>query len=204
MFSRRCLPFVLKKMLASRASIEKISCVYLLCRDATKRYNDDSNRQDPSRRLFQSSTPGPGPGPVRANGGRRTAEKAKKATEIPTENEDAGRGTGVGSAIDPALSVPEPHAIPAYFRLSPQSKLVGTHPRMWLGKLTPGATFEALRRAATSKAGAARMVKVSGIVKNDDASEDSWVIENDDELAVYLDEAGEKATFIVLLEGGYA
>lgn len=94
-------------------------------------------------------------------------------------------------------------SIPAYFRLAPDSQLVGNHPRMWLGKLS-GRNIGALHKAATSKAGAARVAKVNGIVKNEDGTEDSWLIESDDELAVYLEEAGEKATFVVLLEGGYA
>ena len=93
--------------------------------------------------------------------------------------------------------------IPAYFCLAPGSQLVGNHPRMWLGKLS-GSNMEALRRAATSKAGAARVAKVNGIAKNVDGSEDSWLIETDDELGVYLEEAGEKATFSILLVGGYA
>jgi hypothetical protein len=61
-----------------------------------------------------------------------------------------------------------------------------------------------LRKAATSKAGAARVAKINGVVKNETGTEDGWLIENDDELEVYLEEAGEKATFVVLLEGGYA
>jgi hypothetical protein len=74
---------------------------------------------------------------------------------------------------------------------------------MWLGKLA-GASIGELRKAATAKAGAARVAKIHGVAKNEDGSEDSWLIESDDELEVYLSEAGEKATFVVLLEGGYA
>ena len=90
--------------------------------------------------------------------------------------------------------------IPAYFRLAPDSQLVGYHPRMWLGKLS-GANVHALHKAATSKAGAAKVIRVSGVVKNGDGYEDSWLIESDDELAVYLEEVREKATFVVSLEG---
>ena len=93
--------------------------------------------------------------------------------------------------------------ITAYFRLAPDSQLIGHHPRLWLGKLT-SPTVSALHKAATSKAGAASVGKISGLVKNGDGSEDSWVIESDDELAVYLEEAGEKCTFNVVLRGGYA
>lgn len=74
---------------------------------------------------------------------------------------------------------------------------------MWLGKLT-SPTTKALHSAATSRAGAAKVAKVQGIAKNEDGTEDSWLIESDDELAVYLEEAGEKATFVVALDSGYA
>lgn len=94
-------------------------------------------------------------------------------------------------------------SIPAYFRLSPSSNLVGNHPRMWLGKLALPDMTE-LRKAATCKAGAATLAKVQGIVKNLDGSEDSYQIDGDDELGVYLEAAGEKSTFVVVLEGGYA
>jgi hypothetical protein len=117
--------------------------------------------------------------------------------------------------LDPALSVPGPFvqssppqqpqpqpSTPAYFRLAPGSKVVGNHPRLWLGKLA-GPTMESLHAAATSKAGAAKVMKISGVVKNQDGTEDSWLIENQDELGVYLEEA-EKASFLVVLEGGYA
>jgi hypothetical protein len=99
--------------------------------------------------------------------------------------------------------VPQPASIAAYFRLAPNSQLVGHHPRMWLGKLA-GANIEELRKAATAKAGAARVAKIHGVAKSEGGGEDSWLIESGEELEVYLSEAGEKATFVVLLEGGYA
>ncbi|KAK4504076.1 hypothetical protein PRZ48_004991 [Zasmidium cellare] len=114
--------------------------------------------------------------------------------------------------IDPALAATGPFTapqttaaqpIPAYFKLAPGSSVVGNHPRMWLGKLASG-TISALHKAATSKAGAARVTKVHGVVKDPDGTESSWLVENEDELEVYLGEAGEKATFLVVLEGGYA
>ena len=99
-------------------------------------------------------------------------------------------------------------SIPAYFRLSPSSSIVGHHPRMWLGKLA-FATISDLHRAGTAKAGAARVGKVHGIIKAADAphgTEDSYQIDSQDELDAYLAEVGEggKATFVVQLEGGYA
>ena len=118
-----------------------------------------------------------------------------------------------GSPWPPTSSQPAPQpqaqpgpsrtAVPAYFRLAPDSQLVGHHPRMWLGKLV-APTVQALHTAATSKAGAAYVAKINGLMKNLDGTEDSWLIENDDELAVYLQEAGEKATFSAVLKGGYA
>lgn len=115
-------------------------------------------------------------------------------------------------SIDPTLSTAGPfiapqanttQPVPAYFRLGPGSSVVGNHPRMWLGKLA-SATIPALHKAATSKAGGATVSKVHGVVKDADGTENSWLVENEDELEVYLEEAGEKATFLVVLEGGYA
>lgn len=93
--------------------------------------------------------------------------------------------------------------ISAYFRLSPNSSLIGNHPRMWLGKLA-SRSVGALHTAATSKAAMARVAKVLGIVKNTEGEEDSWVIDTDEELTAYVEEAEEKATFVVTLQGGYA
>ncbi|WPH00610.1 Hypothetical protein R9X50_00344000 [Acrodontium crateriforme] len=114
-----------------------------------------------------------------------------------------------------------PLSIPAYFRLSPASQIVGNHPRMWLGRLT-SVSLSSLHAAAISKAGAATVVRVQGIIKRAQAldadgnpiqdgqegaaggEEDMYQIDGDEELAVYLEAAGEKPTFLVQLEGGYA
>ena len=98
---------------------------------------------------------------------------------------------------------PSRAALTAYFRLAPESQLTGHHPRMWLGKLA-SPTLEALYTAATAKSGSSRVAKIHGLAKNADGSEDRWLIESDDELAVYVEEAGEKSTFLVVLVGGYA
>lgn len=74
---------------------------------------------------------------------------------------------------------------------------------MWLGKLA-SPSMQSLIASATSKAGAATVSSISGIVKNADGTEDSWVIETTDELEVYLSEAGDKPSFSVVLNGGYA
>lgn len=108
-----------------------------------------------------------------------------------------------GQYINVPSASTAPVSIPAYFRLSPHSSIVGNHPRMWLGKLITQ-TMAAVHAAATSKAGATRVAKVHGVVKSGNETEDSWLIESDDELQVYLGEVGEKATFVVVLEAGYA
>lgn len=116
--------------------------------------------------------------------------------------------------LDPALTEPAPflpqqepqtlaNPVAVYFRLAPTSKIIGSHPKMWLGKLA-SISIAALHKAATSKAGASTVTRTHGLVKNDDGSEDKWVIENEDELQCYLDEVGEKPSFLVQLEGGYA
>ena len=78
---------------------------------------------------------------------------------------------------------------------------------MWLGKLT-AVTMAALHAAASSKAGAAKVGRVHGIVKNGVGEEDSYLIDGEDELGAYLETAKEvaegKVVFVVELEGGYA
>lgn len=110
--------------------------------------------------------------------------------------------------LDPALAAslvqpPPIQTINAYFRLGQGSHIIGHHPKMWLGKLT-SPTMESLIANATSKAGAATVSSISGIVKNLDGTEDSWIIETTEELEVYLSEASEKPSFSVVLNGGYA
>lgn len=117
---------------------------------------------------------------------------------------------GFNFDLDPALAAslmqpppPPSQSISVYFRLGQGSHVIGHHPKMWLGKLT-SPTMESLFANATSKAGAATVSSISGIVKNVDGTEDSWVIETTDELEVYLSEAGEKPSFSVVINGGYA
>ncbi|KXT16797.1 hypothetical protein AC579_5479 [Pseudocercospora musae] len=115
--------------------------------------------------------------------------------------------------LDPMLATPfvrplaEPEVlaqpIGSYFRLATNSSLVGHHPKMWLAKLT-SKSMAALHKAATSKAGAAKVTQIKGIVKNEDGTEDNWQIDDDDELQAYLDMASEKPTFVVLMDGGYS
>jgi len=216
----------------------KIRCVDVLCRDATKRRNDDYVRKGPNRREPQQRVSGPGPGSARAPAAAKKGKTAvtptkpastvakepkktptKKVTKIHAKTSAAASALGTqaqpidADRLDPALSaMTNPYtaappaellSIPIYFRLSPQSQIIGHHPRLWLGKLT-ARTVSAVHLAATSKAGAAQVTKVHGLIKNEDESEDSYLIEGDEELDVYLGAAGEKASFLVVLEGGYA
>lgn len=183
---------------ALQAAVERndphlMKCIELLARDACKRYKDDKIKEDPSRKNYRRQTYGPGPGAAayRGSGAGRAATKSAK----------------VSGSLDPALQGSEEQSaqasIPAYFRLSSASTVVGNHPRMWMGKLT-GRTVSVLTVAATCKAGAAKVSKLNGIVKNADGTEDSYLIGSDEELDVYLEAAGETPTFVVALEGGYA
>ncbi|KAK5121059.1 hypothetical protein LTR85_005543 [Meristemomyces frigidus] len=178
----------------------KMKCVDKLSRDATKRYNDDALKKDPNRRQYQQATYGPGPGSCKANKKKETPNGLNLAQPATKKASRKKTGTAGDPNLDPALS---PNPIPAYFRLSPDSQLIGNHPRMWLGKLA-SPTILALHAAAASKAGAAQVSKAQGIIKNPDGSEDSYQIDDDGELQVYLEAAGDKSTFVVVLEGGYA
>ena len=73
-----------------------------------------------------------------------------------------------------------------YFRLAPGSQVIGNHPAVWLGKLAPGAKILVLSyKLRRPKSGAATVAKVNGVVKDQDGSESSWLIENDDELTAF-------------------
>lgn len=186
----------LLQQVVAEGDAQKMKCVDKLCRDASKRYNDNALKKDPSRRQYQQATYGPGPGSCTANRKKETPSKPTPAKKAPKKKTSAVEVVN----LDPALA---PNPIPAYFRLSPDSQLIGNHPRMWLGKLA-SPTILALHAAAASKAGAAQVSKAQGIIKNADGSEDSYQIDDDGELQVYLEAAGDKSTFVVVLEGGYA
>lgn len=207
----------LLQQVVAEGDVHKMKCLDLLCRDATKRYNDDAVRRDPSRRQYQQSTYGPGPGSAKANG-RKEKTEASGSTGSPGGKGSSYEGKNKRTApqpeqslnIDPALA-PYADPVPCYFRLSPESRLIGNHPRMWLGKLT-APTIQSLQTAAASKAGAATVTKVQGVIKNGEPGpngeeglgEDRYQIDDDGELQVYLEAAGEKSTFVVCLAGGYA
>lgn len=142
-----------------------------------------------------------------------TISQTQHSGSIATLAQAAG---AINFDLDPALSTATsfvtstaepaaPHVQPvtAYFRLGAGSELIGSHPKMWLGRLA-SATIPELHKAAKSKAGAAKVGRIHGMVKNADGTEDSWLVENADELAAYLEEAGEKPSFSVVIAGGYA
>ncbi|KAK5131816.1 hypothetical protein LTR08_000571 [Meristemomyces frigidus] len=207
----------LLRLVVAEGDAQKMKCVDILCRDATKRYNDDEIKRDPGRRLYGQDTYGPGPGSCRSNRKKETPNEvalaakpaAAKKTAVAKKKKAGGRAATVPGEmvnLDPTLAlapvvVATPPPIPAYFRLAPESQLVGNHPRLWLGKLA-APTVAALHVAGSSQAGAAKVSQVRGLVKNADGGEDGYVIEDDRELQAYLEAAGEKRTFVVLLEGG--
>ncbi|KAK3659885.1 hypothetical protein LTR22_008252 [Elasticomyces elasticus] len=215
----------------------RVKALEVLCRDACKRYNDDSLKKDPTRRVYQQKLYGPGPGSAKAKPvvkPETAAQKKKREAAVAKKEKDEAKvvkkegkkvtkihaktpytsGTQTQPInVDPSLTsglisnpytaLPPQEPIPAYFRLAPASQIIGNHPRLWLGKLT-ARTVGALHQAAASKAGAAKVTRVHGLIKNEDGTEDSYQIDGEDELDVYLGAAGEKATFLVVLEGGYA
>ncbi|KAK5737802.1 hypothetical protein LTR17_006450 [Elasticomyces elasticus] len=218
----------------------RVKALEVLCRDACKRYNDDSLKKDPTRRVYQQKLYGPGPGSAKAkpvvkpetaaqkkkreaavakkekDEAKVVKKEGKKVTKIHAKTPYAAGSQTQPINVDPSLTSttnglisnpytagPPPEPIPAYFRLAPASQIIGNHPRLWLGKLT-ARTVAALHQAAASKAGAAKVTKVHGLIKNEEGTEDSYQIDREDELDAYLGAAGEKATFLVVLEGGYA
>jgi hypothetical protein len=207
----------------------------MLMRDAMKRLNVGRTKNDPRMRQLPETAYGVGPGPAKGkfSKGARDPKEAKEldatvssSTARPRTHprNTASTGPVLPLSLDPALlpfpaagpsvpTAPAPSAnIPAYFRLAPTSHLIGHHPKLWLGKLT-ALSLAALHAAAKSKAGAAKVGQVYGIVKNGEgegeAEEDKYLIDGDDELGAYLEAAGEgsvggKVVFEVELKGGYA
>ncbi|CAK1357715.1 unnamed protein product [Cercospora beticola] len=209
----------------------KVKAVELLSRDAMKRFREDRNKRGERQVVQRNARYGPGPGPAWAATAPRSkagAEaRALRGAQLPvpkpgprgnqsTQFLPQHDGTSTLAQpveplnLDPALSAPgpfviehPPQPIPAWFRLSPNSRLATNHPKLWHGKVR-AATMKDLHAAATSKAGVAVVTKISGVVKNSDGTEDSWQIDLDDELEVYLEAAGEKPTFMVVLDDGRA
>lgn len=211
---------------------QKMKAVELLCSDAMKRFREDKNKRGERQMVQRNTGYGPGPGPAylattprsRLGAEARALREAGKPVPKPKQRGDPpdrypphitiGSNTLSQPAepvnLDPALSAPGPfvieHAprpIPAYFRLSPSSTLAASHPKIWHGKVAT-ATVKDLHAAATSKASVAVATKISGVVKNPSGPDDSWQIDLDDELEVYLEACGDKPTFMVVLDDGRA
>lgn len=198
---------------------KKSKAIDLLCSDAMKRFREDRNKRG-EREVVQSNAKyGPGPGPAWAATAPRSravavarAVKSVDRSRSTIRNDTMPDSTAldvpgdVDFELDPALTsqgpFPQPQLaqpVSAYFRLSQGSHAPSTHPEMWLGKLE-SATMGALYKSATANTDSTRVTKVHGIIKGPDGNEDSWQIDMDDELQVYLEAAGSKPTFKVMLE----
>lgn len=209
----------------------QMKAVELLCSDAMKRFREDKNKRGERQPVQRNNSYGPGPGPAwaataprsRAGAEARALREAGQPVPKPKQRSDGTphlypphitiSNTNLAQPseplhLDPALAAPGPFVIehpsqpiPAYFRLSPDSNLTASHPKIWHGRMA-AATMQDLHAAATSKTGVAVATKISGIVKNPDGPDDSWQIDLDDELEVYLEAAGDKPTFMVVLNDG--
>lgn len=206
----------------------KLKCLKILSRDAQKRLCDARLKEDPQKRLWVEGSYGPGPAAARPRLNRSAEPKEPK-----TPKRKRGQG-GAPTTLDPSLAVfapapPVPSPIPlpvnAEFRLAPESRLVGYHPKVWTAQLEK-CTVPGLHKAGTGKTGAARVGKLFGIVKTSDGGaqdgiegieaaaggldegEDKYAIESDNDLVAYLhtakELAGEKLMFLIELSGGYA
>jgi hypothetical protein len=206
----------------------KMKCLKVLSRDAQKRLCDSRLKVDPQKRMWVEGSYGPGPAAARPRV-TKSAEPKQPKTPKRKRGQDAAPTT-----LDPSLAVfapapPVPSPIPlpvdAEFRLAPESRLVGYHPKVWTARLEK-CTVPGLHKAGTGKTGAARVGKLFGIVKTSDGraqegiegieaaaggldeGEDKYAIESDNDLVAYLhtakELAGEKLVFLIELSGGYA
>jgi hypothetical protein len=206
----------------------KMKCLKVLSRDAQKRLCDSRLKVDPQKRMWVEGSYGPGPAAARPRVTKSAGPKQPK-TPKRKRGQDAAPTT-----LDPSLAVfapapPVPSPIPlpvdAEFRLAPESRLVGYHPKVWTAQLEK-CTVPGLHKAGTGKTGAARVGKLFGIVKTDnggvqegiegieaaagglDEGEDKYAIESVNDLVAYLhtakELAGEKLVFLIELSGGYA
>lgn len=128
---------VLQRVAAEAADPQKMKCVDVLCRDATKRYNDDALKRDPGRRQYAQTTYGPGPGSCKANR-RKETPNAVAPPPAPVRRKGGGvkatsaattaAATATGAAqpqpqpqedanIDPSLFPPSPPPPPPPLQL---------------------------------------------------------------------------------------
>jgi hypothetical protein len=208
---------------------QKLKFLKVLTRDAQKRLCDSRIKNNPESRLWTEGSYGPGPPAARP-------AKSAQPKEPKAPKKKRGRDAGP-TTLDPSLAVfapapPVPSPIPlpieAEFRLAPESRLVGYHPKVWTAQLEK-CSVAGLQKAGTGKTGAARVGKLFGVVKSSDGAgqagiegiegieaaagglhegENKYVIETDDALIAYLhiakDNADEKVVFLIELSGGYA
>lgn len=205
---------------------QKVKYLKVLTRDAEKRLCDSRIRNNPEKRLWVEGSYGPGPPAAKPKPTKSSQPKEPKAPRK-KRGQDAEQ-----TALDPSLAIfapapPVPSPIPlpveAEFRLAPDSRLVGFHPKIWTSQLEK-CSVPGLHKAGTGKTGAARVGKLFGLVKRSggevghseleaaagivDASQDRYVIETDNDLVAYLhtakELADEKLVFEIELSGGYA
>ena len=220
---------VLMRIQQQGIDAQKLKFLKVLTRDAQKRLCDSRIKNNPENRLWVEGTYGPGPAAARPT-------KSSKPKEPKAPKKKRGQDAGP-TALDPSLAIfapapPEPSPIPlpieAEFRLAPESRLVGYHPKVWTATLEK-CSVPGLHKAGTGKTGAARVGKLFGIVKTSDGvgqvgiegiegieaaaggldeGENKYAIETDSDLIAYLhtakELADEKVVFLIELSGGYA
>lgn len=201
-----------------------IKALNAFVRDIMKRWRDSQVARNPNRpdKLREKPTPegDSEPAPTRP----RRALDAQRPAPIPMDTSTATRAATLDPRIDPSLlqastgpatyQVPSlyaeqytaalPDAMPAYFRLSPQSAVEGV-PKLWLGVLSHS-SMAGLQASVFSFPGShgLEVTKIEGAVAMENGPEMMWQIDRDDELMAYLAHVGKgKATFVVTLQSAY-
>jgi hypothetical protein len=219
---------LLKNMLASEQNPEeyqqKVKAMEVLCRDVMKRLRDDQTKRDPSRKKAQRDSLGYAPAVP-----QMTSRRQRQVQQSPVQPVQADHGnlqidpSLLLAANDPSLAMDQhqqnqhyaqtayeaahhfdlPQAsIPVYFRLATHSQ-VQQSAKVWLGTMTSG-TLEELRSLATMKSPGSAAIRIEGLVKDQAGSDVSFSIDEDDELAAYLEHIQDgKANFVVHLIPGF-
>ncbi|KAH9818150.1 Clr5 domain [Teratosphaeria destructans] len=190
-------PILTQAVADSLVNPRKMKAIDLLGREAVKRYTDDKTKAE--LQLQNGHAPGKPPKP-------KGPPRAVPPKRVPPPKEPKPRGRprkdNVDPQLDPALAALD-DPIPVDFRLGPDSHIVGYHPRIWHGELKQR-SVQALHQAARSRAGAANVTSVQGILKNGEGMEVVHTVVENEDLDGYLNAAGDVPTFVVVLEGGYA
>ncbi|KAF2765199.1 hypothetical protein EJ03DRAFT_217875 [Teratosphaeria nubilosa] len=197
-------PVLTQALADSLINPRKMKAIDLLGREAVKRYTDDKTKAE--LQVQNGHAPGAGTAIPARPPKPKGPPRAVPPKRIPPPKEPKSRGRprkeNVDPQLDPALAaLGDP--IPVDFRLGPDSRIVGYHPRIWHGELKQR-SVQALHQAARSRVGAANVTSVQGIIKNEEGLEVPHAMVENEDLDGYLNAAGEKATFVVVLEGGYA